>query len=43
MADLRNMTFQVSQTVAENQFDDVLVLYNFDTFQSDRNVSRIIY
>ena len=43
VADLRNMTFQVSQVVSENQFDDVLVLYNFDTFQSDRNVSRIIY
>ena len=43
VADLRNMTFQVSQTVAENRFDDVLVLYNFDTLQSDRNLSRIIY
>lgn len=43
VADLRNMTFKVSEVVTENQFDDVLVLYNFDTFQSDRNVSRITY
>lgn len=43
VADLRNMTFKVSEVVAENQFDDVLVLYNFDTFQEDRNFSRITY
>lgn len=43
VADLRNMTFKVSETVAENAFDDVLVLYNFDTFQEDKNFSRITY
>ncbi len=43
VADLRNMTFKVSQVLAENQFDDVLILYNFDTFQEDRNFSRITY
>lgn len=43
VADLRNMTFKVSEVVAENQFDDVLILYNFDTFQEDRNFSRITY
>ena len=43
MADLRNMTFKVSETVAENAFDDVLILYNLDTFQEDRNFSRITY
>ena len=39
----RNMTFKVSEVLAENQFDDVLILYNFDTFQEDRNFSRITY
>lgn len=43
VADLRNMTFKVSEVLAENQFDDVLILYNFDTFQEDRNFSRITY
>ena len=43
VADLRNMTFKVSEVVAENDFDDVLVLYNLDTFQEDRNFSRITY
>lgn len=43
VADLRNMTFKVSEVVAENEFDDVLILYNFDTFQEDRNFSRITY
>ena len=43
MADLRNMTFRVSEVVEENDFDDVLILYNFDTFQEDRNFSRITY
>lgn len=43
VADLRNMTFKVSQVLAENRFDDVLILYNFDTFQEDRNFSRITY
>ena len=43
VADLRNMTFKVSETVAENAFDDVLILYNLDTFQEDRNFSRITY
>ena len=43
VADLRNMTFKVSEVVAENQFQDVLVLYNFDTFQGDKNLSRITY
>lgn len=43
VADLRNMTFRVSEVVEENDFDDVLILYNFDTFQEDRNFSRITY
>ena len=43
VADLRNMTFKVSQVVAENDFEDVLILYNLDTFQEDRNFSRITY
>lgn len=43
VADLRNMTFKVSEVVAENAFDDVLILYNYDTFQEDRNFSRITY
>lgn len=43
VADLRNMTFKVSEVLAENRFDDVLILYNFDTFQEDRNFSRITY
>ena len=43
VADLRNMTFKVGETVAENAFDDVLILYNLDTFQEDRNFSRITY
>ncbi|MCI8652897.1 MAG: hypothetical protein HFF11_04295 [Angelakisella sp.] len=43
VADLRNMTFRVSQVLAENSFDDVLILYNLDTFQEDRNFSRITY
>lgn len=43
VADLRNMTFKVSEVVAENDFDDVLILYNLDSFQEDKNFSRITY
>jgi len=43
VADLRNMTFKVSEVVADHDFDDVLILYNFDTFQEDRNFSRVTY
>lgn len=43
VADLRNMTFKVSEVVRDNEFDDVLILYNFDTFQEDKNFSRITY
>lgn len=43
VADLRNMTFKISELMRENQFEDVLILYNFDTFQEDRNFSRITY
>ena len=43
VADLRNMTFKISEVVAENRFDDVLILYNLDSFQADKNFSRITY
>ena len=43
VADLRNLTFRVSEVVAENDFDDVLILYNLDSFQEDKNFSRITY
>lgn len=43
VADLRNMTFKISEVVAQNEFDDVLILYNLDSFQEDRNFSRITY
>lgn len=43
VADLRNLTFRVSEVVAENEFDDVLILYNLDSFQEDKNFSRITY
>lgn len=43
VADLRNMTFRISEVVTENEFDDVLILYNLDSFQEDKNFSRITY
>lgn len=43
VVDLRSMTEKMSDFMASNSFDDVLVLYNFMNFASDTNISRLPY
>lgn len=41
VVDLRYFTGGVNTLIQENEIDQVLVIYNFDTFMSDNNVYRI--
>lgn len=41
--DLRHFNIKLSDYLEENNFDDILVLYNFNTFISDVNVVKIKY
>jgi hypothetical protein len=41
VVDLRYYTGAIRTLVQENKIDQVLILYNFDTFMSDNNVYRI--
>lgn len=36
--DLRNLRSSVDKIIAENGYDDVLILYNFQSYQADRNL-----
>ena len=42
VVDIRYFTQKVSTYLAENSFDDVLVLYNFSTFNTE-NIAKISY
>ncbi len=43
VVDLRSLTEKMSELTARVQFDDVLVLYNYQSFESDRNIARLTY
>lgn len=36
--DLRNLRSSIDKIIAENGYDDVLILYNFQSYQTDRNL-----
>lgn len=41
VVDLRALPGQMSRLLAETEFDDILILYNFSTFHQDRDLSRL--
>lgn len=41
--DLRAIPFEMSKFMAENEFDDILLLYNFMNYASDVNFARLKY
>lgn len=41
--DLRAIPFEMSKFMAENQFDEILLLYNFSNYASDINFARLKY
>ncbi len=41
--DLRSLTEKMSELTSRVQFDDVLILYNYQSFESDRNIARLTY
>ena len=41
--DLRAITVNISEFMAENSFDDVLFIYNFMNFATDTNLARVKY
>ncbi len=41
--DLRAIPFKISEFMAQNEFDDILLLYNFMNFASDTNFARLKY
>lgn len=41
--DLRYIPFNLSDYLKTNKFDDILIMYNFSSFNSDRNISKINY
>ena len=43
VVDLRGLTEKMSELVARVDFDDVLILYNYQSFESDRNIARLTY
>jgi len=42
VVDLRSMSTSVNDLIAENGYDNILILYNFQTFQSDNFLSKLI-
>ena len=42
VVDLRALPMTMSQLLEQTEFDDVLILYNYESFQLDRNVVRLI-
>lgn len=43
VVDLRAIPFEMSKFMAENEFDDILLLYNFMNYASDVNFARLKY
>ena len=43
VVDLRSIPVKMSEFLAENKFDDVLILYNFMNFSSDTNLAKLRY
>ena len=43
VVDLRSIPVKMSEFLAENEFDDVLILYNFMNFSSDTNIAKLRY
>ncbi len=41
--DLRAIPFNMSEFMAENEFDEILLLYNFKNFSEDINFTRLKY
>ncbi len=41
--DLRSINFNLSDYLKENNFDEILIMYNFTTFNDDRNISKLNY
>lgn len=42
VVDLRALPMTMSQLLEQTEFDDVLILYNYESFRLDRNVVRLI-
>ncbi|MDD3192262.1 MAG: DHHW family protein [Oscillospiraceae bacterium] len=43
VVDLRSIPVKMSEFLAENEFDDVLILYNFMNFSTDTNLAKLRY
>lgn len=43
VVDLRGLGQRVSEMVKQIEFDDVWLLYNYESFESDRNIARIAF
>lgn len=43
VVDLRGLGQKVSEMVKQIEFDDVWLLYNYESFESDRNIARIAF
>lgn len=43
VVDLRGLGQRISDLVKQVQFDDVWLLYNYESFESDRNIARIAF
>lgn len=41
--DLRYITFNLSEYLKANHFDEILIMYNFTSFNNDRNISKLNY
>ncbi|MEG0542644.1 MAG: hypothetical protein RR528_09985, partial [Angelakisella sp.] len=43
VVDLRGLTQKLSQLIATTEFDDIFLLYNYESFESDRNITRLVF
>ncbi len=43
LVDLRSLTEPISDLMERENFDDVLILYNYDSFENDRTVFKIAF
>lgn len=43
VVDLRSLPMKLSDLVSQTQFDDIWILYNFTSFQQDKDLARITF
>ncbi|MEG2073660.1 MAG: DHHW family protein, partial [Angelakisella sp.] len=43
VVDLRGLGQKISELVTKTEFDDVWLMYNYESFESDKNIARMAF